>query len=132
MGNFGGTAEEYTLSSNFLERGFFVGIHSQKEVKQLGNFLKIIAFVLLGIGGFLVYGAKLVAQVLYKHQDGEDGNAGKDMACSNENPHADMQEYDQENTDDNLKPVDRKVLNIKMAGMFFVIAGGILVILAFS
>jgi len=98
----------------------------------LGNFLKVIAFVLLGIGAFLVYGAKLVAQVLYKRQDGEGRNAGKDMACSNENPTAHMPEYNEGNMDDNLKPVDRKVLNIKMAGMFIVIAGGILVMLAFS
>jgi len=99
----------------------------------LGVFLKVAAFVLLGIGAFLVYGAKLVAKFLYRSQDDEVLNMGDgNTVPSGEKPPADMQEYDSENPYVKYQPVDKKVLNIKMIGMILVIAGGILVLVSFG
>jgi hypothetical protein len=91
--------------------------------------VKMIAFLLLGIGAFLVYGARFVAARL------EEGKMDKETAGSPEKNVA-TSELTKPMTEDEEKIMEkmpsRTILNVKMAGMVFILAGAILVLVAFK
>lgn len=95
--------------------------------------LKMIAFLLLGIGAFLVYGARFVAARLDKgNMDTGTGNneaeaPDKELATPKlTEPLTEDEEKIKQKTP------SRTIVNVKMAGMVFILAGGILVLVAFK
>lgn len=96
--------------------------------------LKIISFVLLGIGAFLVYGAKIVATRMEKGK-GKDEHGGDRTETPQVSIHHEALENGEDEstvvTNSKYEVPSRTVLNIKMAGLLFVFAGGILAMVAF-
>lgn len=91
--------------------------------------VKMIAFLLLGIGAFLVYGARFVAARM------EKGNVEKDQAevPEKDRPTSELTETIADDEEKNKEKMpSRTILNVKMAGMVFILAGGILVLVAFK
>lgn len=97
--------------------------------------LKGLCFLLLGIGAFLVYGARFVAERIDKDKK-NDAATGNNLTDHAVQPiYEESLQDEDEGTKPNhskTKPIPNKsVLNIKMAGMVFVLAGGILALIAF-
>jgi hypothetical protein len=94
--------------------------------------IKVLAFLLLGVGAFLVYGARFVAVKLDKgNEDSEtDGHEGVPEQ------HASAPEVTGTPTEDEEKIMQkipsRAILKVKMIGMIFILAGGILVLIVFK
>ncbi|MBP7177019.1 MAG: hypothetical protein KBA53_12500 [Thermoclostridium sp.] len=87
--------------------------------------LKIIAFILLGIGAFLVYGARFIAARLCKNktdsQTQNDQTQVPDKIMPGEEDESIMQRLP-----------SRTVLNLKMVGLVFILVGGLIIIVAFK
>ena len=100
------------------------------------NIFKIISFALLGIGAFLVYGAKYIAlrlagskntsQIAGSRTGLANINLSENHETGTENENTELHCY--EEVDMQPKPV---VLNIKVAGLAFVIVGVILVLFVY-
>ena len=95
--------------------------------------VKMLAFLFLGIGAFLVYGARFVAARLEKGNvdpkadDNESGSSEKHEAAPELN---ETQAEDEEKIMQKIP--SRTILKVKMAGMVLILAGGILVLVAFK
>lgn len=95
--------------------------------------VKMLAFLLLGIGAFLVYGARFVAARLDKGN--ADPKADDNEAGSPEKYEAapELNETQAEDEEKIMQKIpSRTILKVKMAGMVLILAGGILVLVAFK
>jgi len=94
--------------------------------------IKMLAFLLLGVGAFLVYGARFVAAKLDKRNTdfGTDTHEAEfseqDMAT---NDLADPLTEDEEKIMQKIP--SKAILKVKTAGLVLILAGGILVLVAF-
>lgn len=96
--------------------------------------LKVFAFVFLGIGAFLAYGARFIVSQMEKRS--KTGSANNDvygitLDNGNKNLTADVKTEADPDEPERIELPDKRVLNMKMAGMIFVLAGGILALIAF-
>lgn len=94
-------------------------------------FLKTLAVVLLGIGAFIVYGARIIASSLkkrQKHNGSGDENVQEtkynELMETSDNKLADYEEEQE------IKP-NSQIVNIKIFGMIFIIAGAIIALITF-
>jgi hypothetical protein len=95
--------------------------------------VKMLAFLFLGIGAFLVYGARFVAARLDKGNvdsetdDNESGSPEKHEAA------LEISETQAEDEEKIMQKIpSQSILKVKMAGMVLILAGGILVLVAFK
>ncbi len=106
-------------------------------------FIKIMAFLLVGIGAFLVYGAKFIASRIkkgktgFERDDSIDSLQADDKIDSSQTDEADFISHNNDRETESFdidKKIqsERQIVNIKIAGMLFAIAGVILVLVAFN
>ncbi len=87
--------------------------------------IKVIAFLLLGIGAFLVYGARFAAERLCKDK----------TDSQNENDQVQVPEQNKPGEEDEMilqKLPSQTILNLKMAGLVLILVGGLIIIVAFK
>ncbi|NLY17497.1 MAG: hypothetical protein GX045_00720 [Clostridiaceae bacterium] len=94
-------------------------------------FVKILAFLLLAAGAFIVYGAKLIAFRMMKSATNIDNKNNKDFNPPDENNPEAVNEDEEHTFTENDYKTEKQIVNIKITGMFFIIAGVILVLFAF-
>lgn len=92
---------------------------------------KILAFLLLAAGAFIVYGAKLIASWVAK-SNGNTGNAEikESVQLEKSNPETGRQDADETGEKPDLS-LERQIVNIKITGTLLIIAGAILVLIVF-
>jgi hypothetical protein len=93
----------------------------------MGIIFKIMSFLLLSIGAFFVYGAKYIAVNFMKGVEGSRNKNGSEEVPADLNSVG----MDSEKGEWN-EQIHKKILNSKMIGMAFIIAGVILVLVAFK
>lgn len=95
--------------------------------------VKMLAFLLLGVGAFLVYGARFAAAKLDKGNTNSGTNSNEAKAPELHTSVPELTEPPTENEEKIMQKIpSRAVLKVKMAGMVLIIAGGILVLVAFK
>jgi len=91
----------------------------------LAGFLKILSLLVVAAGAFLVYGSGFLAEKTEKnHGDYQSGNAEHNMDT-------DTGEMDNENAVYENNGITQKSLSFKKAGLLLIMAGSILVLIAF-
>lgn len=91
-------------------------------------FVKILTFLLLAAGAFLVYGAKFIASRMIKTGTNIDNMDDKDLHQTEDNNlkssnNAAEQPYN--------FMMEKQIVNIKITGTIFIIAGAILALVVF-
>ncbi len=91
--------------------------------------IKMIAFLLLGIGAFLVYGARFVVARLDKGKE-EKEQAGASEKNMQPSELTEKTAGDEENLQPKIP--SQMLVKVKLAGLVFILAGGVLVLIAFK
>lgn len=99
--------------------------------------IKILAFILLGIGAFTVYGARIIDSWVNKNKSNVDNNNAENNVENLSKSTED--DFLTDSNDTNIEEInikteidsERKIVNIKITGILIAIAGVILVLVTF-
>ena len=97
-------------------------------------FIKIVALLLLGIGAFTVYGARIIASWVNKNKENVDNNSvGSLNKLTKDHFTTDSNDAGTEEIDRKIElNSERQIVNIKITGILLAIAGVILVLVTFK